>query len=151
MQRYHQPSVNALPTCPAHLETESQRLAEATEAFLAKGGQIQAVGNQMKDSYPAFVINPAKTPVYAHLFEHAKALSAFPVPIETLRVLPEPSAVAAQPEADQVQLSDAQLAGKVMAKDMVGHPPKRIGEQLNLSEKKVRQLCRDYNITVRQR
>lgn len=151
MQRYHQPSVNALPARPAQLETESRRLAEATEAFLAKGGQIQTVGNQMKDSYPAFVINPAKTPVYAHLFEQTKALSAFPAPIEALPVLPEPTAVPAQPEMDQVQLSDAQLAGRVMAKAMLGDAPKRIAEQLILSEKKVRQLCRDYNITVRQR
>uniref|UniRef100_A0A6H1ZD25 Transcriptional regulator SutA RNAP-binding domain-containing protein n=1 Tax=viral metagenome TaxID=1070528 RepID=A0A6H1ZD25_9ZZZZ len=152
-------SICALPSRSPELEAESQRIAAATEAFLARGGEIEQVGAKMLDGPAPFFINPRRTPVYAHLFEQSKALSAFPAPLEAA------PAVAAQPVAQvpeqvlaqipaavsEAPLSDAQLAGRVMAKAVLGNPPKRIGEQLNLSEKKVRQLCRDYNITVRQR
>lgn len=66
MQRYHDPSEDLLPAT-AH-EQERQRIAAATEAFLAKGRQIERVGHQMQATSPTFVINPITTPVYAHLF-----------------------------------------------------------------------------------
>lgn len=147
-------TVCALPSRSPELEAESQRIAAATEAFLARGGEIEQVGAKMLDGPAPFFINPRRTPVYAHLFEQSKALSAFPAPIEA------PPTVAAQPAAqvpEQVPapvpaaVSDAQLAGRVMAKAVLGNPPKQIAAQLELTEKKVRQLCRDYNITVRQR
>ena len=61
------------------------------EAFLAKGGQIEQVGHQMQASSPTFVINPTKTPVYAHLFVRPED--------ETLRAKPvvKPITVPAKP------------------------------------------------------
>lgn len=139
MQRYHQPIVSCGPTRPAVLEAESRRLADATEAFLAAGGQIQQCGHQMKDRYP-FIVCAAKTPVYAHLFERPGQATA-----------PE-CAEAVQPSAEPAPApSDDQLAGRVMARAALRHTPRQIAEQLQLTEKKVRQLCRDYHITARQR
>ncbi|MCQ4310888.1 hypothetical protein NAV33_03090 [Pseudomonas stutzeri] len=152
-------TICALPSRSPELEAESQRIAAATEAFLARGGEIEQVGAKMLDGPAPFFINPRRTPVYAHLFEKSPALSVFPAPIEPL------PAVAAQPAAQvpeqlpapvpaaasEAPLSDAQLAGRVMAKAALGNPPKQIAGQLGLTEKKVRQLCRDFHITARQR
>lgn len=65
---YHDPSTDPLPLhSPSH-EAERARLEAATAEFLASGGQVDQVGFQMKEGPQAFVIDPKKTPVYAHLF-----------------------------------------------------------------------------------
>lgn len=152
-------AVCALPSRSPELEAESRRIALETEAFLARGGEIQQVGAKMLDGPAPFFINPRRTPVYAHLFEQSKALSAFPAPIEAApAVAAEPTTQVTEPVPApapavviEAPLSDAQLACRVMAKAVLGNPPKQIAGQLGLTEKKVRQLCRDHNITVRQR
>lgn len=152
-------TICALPARSPELEAESQRIAAATEAFLARGAEIEQVGAKMLDGPAPFFINPRRTPVYAHLFEQSKALSAFPAPIEAapavaakpITQVPEPVSAPAPAAVSEAPLSDAQLAGRVMAKAVLGNPPKQIAGQLGLTEKKVRQLCRDHNITVRQR
>ena len=78
MQRYHDPSED--PQSTTMHEQERQRIAAATEAFLAKGGQIEQVGHQMQASSPTFVINPTKTPVYAHLFVRRRTNRCAPSP-----------------------------------------------------------------------
>ncbi len=55
-------------TDSARRDQERERLAKATEAFLAKGGQVEQVGFKMKNAPESFVISARKTPVYAHLF-----------------------------------------------------------------------------------
>ncbi|VXD04003.1 hypothetical protein [Pseudomonas sp. 9Ag] len=146
-------TICALPARSPELEAESQRIAAATEAFLARGGEIEQVGAKMLDGPEPFVINPRRTPVYAHLFKQSPTLSAFPAPIERPAVAAQPAAQMPEqgPSPVPAAVSDAQLAGRVMAKAALGNPPKQIAAQLELTEKKVRQLCRDYNITVRQR
>lgn len=66
-------------------DQERERLAKATEAFLAEGGKVEQVGFKMKNAPESFVISARKTPVYAHLFqapEPAKA-EAEPVAVPT--------------------------------------------------------------------
>lgn len=66
MQRYHDTSTDPLPLRSTRLELERQRIEQATEAFLSKGGQVEQVGYQMQDKY-TFVIDASRTPVYADL------------------------------------------------------------------------------------
>lgn len=68
VQRYHDSSRDPLPIRSAYHDQERQRIEQATAEFLAKGGQVRQIGYQMQDKVAVFVINPAKTPVYAHLF-----------------------------------------------------------------------------------
>lgn len=67
MQRYHDTNHDPLPQRSPTLAAQSKRLEQATRAFLTAGGQIEEIGYQMKDKY-TFVIDPTKSPVYAHLF-----------------------------------------------------------------------------------
>ncbi len=64
MERYHTTAGD-----PPHLHSEakasaSAMLAEQVEAFLARGGRVQEIGHQMRETPEPFVINVRTTPVY---------------------------------------------------------------------------------------
>ncbi|SED09325.1 hypothetical protein [Pseudomonas anguilliseptica] len=136
MQRYHDPRIDPLPQRSAHLENEAARIEQATQAFLANGGKIEQIGYQMSDAPAVFVINAEKTPVYAHLFQ-----------------APAPTVVADEPQAEPVPDTASDLetkqAAQIMARAALGEPPKWIAKQLHMTEKRVRQLARDYHINFR--
>ena len=67
MQLTHNPAED--PQTVTTVERERNRIAAATEAFLAAGGKVTEVGPRGQEETRKFVINPRKTPVYAHLFE----------------------------------------------------------------------------------
>lgn len=130
MQRYHDPRIDPLPQRSAHLAAEAQRIEQATEAFLANGGQIEQIGYQMSDTPTTFVINPERTPVYAHLFQ-------------------APTVEADAPKAEPVNVLETKQAAQIMARAALGEPPKWIAKQLHMTEKTVRQRARDYHISFR--
>jgi hypothetical protein len=132
MQRYHDPRIDPLPQRSPQLEAEALRIEQATQAFLAKGGQVEQVGYQMSAAAATFVINPEKTPVYAHLFTAAEAV-----------------ALPAEPAAESASDVETKQAAQVMARAALGEPPKWIAKQLHMTEKRVRQLARDYHISFR--
>lgn len=141
MQRFHDPSQDPLPQRSTLHEAERARIEQATEAFLAQGGRIEQVGFQMADSY-SFVINPSRSPVYAHLFELPKAeaepLAAVePAPVELVPVPP------ARVEPQQ----DAPV-GLVRAWAVLGRTPREMAARLGISEKQLRQICRDHRIQI---
>lgn len=147
------------------LEAERTRIEEATRAFLAKGGEIRQVGFRMSDQAPLFVIDPKRTPVYAHLFEAtavlAEALSPDPepLPVTAAAAAPPPapaptppmSPAPADPEPTQepVKAKVNGLAVRVMVQASLGATPKETAKVLGISEKSVRQLARDYHITFK--
>ena len=134
MQRYHDTSTDPLPLRSAYHEEERQRIEQATKAFLAQGGQIEQIGFQMRDKY-TFVINAAKSPVYAHLFEQPTA------PAVTAQA-------GAEVEAELVELLPSeQLAARLMVQAALGASPKQAALAVVISEKQARQLARDFNIT----
>lgn len=130
MQRYHDTSIDPLATRSPLLAAASAELAQKTQDFLAGGGRIESVGYQMNDAPAAFVINPERSPVYAHLFE--------PQPAEIA-----PVAVGERCDAEVKQ------AALVLASAVLGNSPKWIAKQLHMTEKHVRQLARDYRISFR--
>lgn len=134
MQRYHDPRIDPLPQRSAHLAAEAQRIEQATQAFLAKGGQIERVGYQMSDAPATFVINPEKSPVYAHLFPATAAEAAAPQP---------------EPVEEPANDLETKEAAQIMARAALGEPPKWIAKQLHMTEKRVRQLARDYHISFK--
>lgn len=142
MQRFHDPRQDPLPQRSTLHDAERARIEQATEAFLAQGGQIEQVGFQMADTY-SFVINPSRSPVYAHLFQQPKAeadpVAAMepPAPVEQVPVPP------ARVEPQQ----DAPV-GLVRAWAVLGKTPKEMAGRLGISEKQLRQICRDYRIQI---
>ncbi|MGK4342559.1 hypothetical protein ACSMFT_15400 [Ectopseudomonas oleovorans] len=156
MQRYHDPSEDPL-SATAH-EQERQRIAAATEAFLAKGGQIEQVGHQMQATSPTFVINPTKTPAYSHLYvrpedEPVRAKPA--VKPNTTPAKPEvkAEAPAAEPKpaapkrTDVVQeLRELSIAARLMVQAALGASPGIAARAIGINEKQARQVARDFNI-----
>jgi len=134
MQRYHDTRIDPLPQRSAHLIAEAQRIEHATQAFLANGGQIEQIGYQMSDAPTTFVINPERTPVYAHLFQAP---------------LVEADAPQAEPEVEPASDLETKQASQIMARAALGEPPKWIAKQLHMTEKTVRQRARDYHISFR--
>lgn len=118
MERYHDPSQD--PQSLTSVERERQRIAAATEAFLAGGGKIELVGHQMQAEARPFVIDPKKTPVYAHLF------------------VPE------RPDAHPV--GPQQLAARLMAQAALGASPREAAGAVGITEKQARQIAREYRI-----
>lgn len=145
MQRYHDTHNDPLPLHSTLQDAERQRLEQATQAFLAKGGQIDQVGYQMSSAPANFVINAERTPVYAHLFQPA----AQPV----LQRLPEPEQqqqpAAVEPAPASAEDIEVKQAALVMAAAALGDSPKWIAKKLHMTEKRVRQLARDYHISFR--
>lgn len=131
---YSEPVPNFQPVSAA----ERARLDAAAAEFLALGGQIEQVEPQrMKGDYgfADFVLDPKRTPLYAHLFE-----------------APTGAVEAVEEEATSTRTGDeaeVRLAAKVMAEASLGYPPARIARRLGLPEKRVRQLCRDYRISFK--
>ncbi|WP_312395798.1 hypothetical protein [Stutzerimonas kunmingensis] len=140
----HARTLCALPARSPELEAESRRIAAATEAFLARGGEIEQVGAKMLDGPEPFVINPRRTPVYAHLFEQAE-----PTPAPAA---PKP-AKAKQPVGRIAQPAPATPSpvALIRAWGLLGRTPKEMAESLNIHEKDLRQLCRQHGIACRQR
>lgn len=161
MQRYHDTSRDPLPIRSPYHDQERLSIAKATEEFLAKGGQIQQVGHQMQATSPTFVINPTRTPVYAHLFVRPED--------EPLRAKPavKPNTVPAKPEiegeapaaeakpaapkrADVVQEPrDVALASRLMVQAALGASPGIAARAIGIPEKQARQVARDFNITFK--
>jgi len=109
---------------------ESERMAKMTEAFLASGGVIEQVGFQMSEKPKTFVINP-----HVPLTPEQRAEPVLPVD-ESICI-----------EFAETRLTgDAKLAALVLAEAGRGHPPKRIAFRLGMTEKRVRQLARQYHI-----
>lgn len=130
MQRYHDTSIDPLATRSPLLAAASAELAQKTQEFLDSGGRIKQIGYQISDAPVTFVINPERSPVYAHLFE--------PHPAEIA-----PVAVGESRDAEVKQ------AALVLASAVLGNSPKWIAKQLHMTEKHVRQLARDYRISFR--
>lgn len=159
MQRYHNSERDPLPLVSPLHELERQRLAEATEAFLAKGGQVQQVGYQMKNAPDLWVINAKKTPVYAHLFVRpeeeplrAKAKPAPVVvqaePVQLLQAeLPAPQPVVIK--SRRAGLTLGQLAARLMVQAGLGASPGEAAKAVGIGEKQARQIARDFRITFR--
>jgi hypothetical protein len=145
MQRYHDVRHDPLPTRAPHLEAESQRLEELTKQFLAEGGQIEQVGHQMKDKYPAFVICADRSPVYAHLFEQRPPAPkrAAPMPPPVPESAPAEPVVRAAVPADDGEI---RLAGCLLAEATLGRPPRVAALHAGISEKQARQIARKYHI-----
>ena len=144
MQRFHDTRNDPLPLHSTVQDAERLRLEQATQAFLAKGGQIDQVGFQMSDAPSNFVINPERTPVHAHLFQPPVAE---PVLQPEQEQEPEPAAVEPAPAAaEEVAVKQAAL---VMAAAALGDSPKWIAKKLHMTEKRGRQLARDYRINFR--
>lgn len=152
MQRYHDPSEDP-QSATAH-EQERQRIAAATEAFLAKGGKIEQVGHQMQAASPTFVINPKKTPVYAHLFvrPEEEPLRAKPAvkPI-TAPAKPEIEAEtpAVEPKPEAPKRPGVALASRLMVQAALGASPGVAARAIGITEKQARQVARDFHITFK--
>jgi hypothetical protein len=147
MQRYHDPSEDPL-SATAH-EQERQRIAAATEEFLDKGGKIEQVGHQMQTTSPTFVINPTRTPVYAHLFvrPEEEPLRAKPAvqPITT----PAKPAVKAEAPKGRQEFHQEAMASRLMVQAALGASPAAAARAIGITEKKARQVARDFNITFK--
>lgn len=159
MQRYHDKSNDPLATRSELQDQERARLAQLTDAFLAKGGQVKQVGHQMKDELLPFVINPAKTPVYAHLFikPEAEQVQAKPVPksitvsvkppvvTEVIQTLPVEN-VAVEAKAPRAELTAQQIAARLIAQAALGASPRTAADIIGITEKHARQVARDFHI-----
>ncbi|WP_137971889.1 hypothetical protein [Pseudomonas sp. F(2018)] len=159
MQRYHDTSTDPLPIRSPYHEQERQRLEELTAEFLAKGGQVQEVGFQMRDKY-TFVIAPEKTPIYSHLFVRPEA-----GPLRA-KAQPAPACAPAKPDIEIEQMQDEQseqlqvvekdrcsdlttpqLAARLMVQAKLGASPMAAAEAVGVTEKQARQLARDFRFT----
>lgn len=120
----------ALPLRSPTFDAERAAIAAATEAFLAKGGEIEQVGQCI-----SFV---DAGDVLAHLFAQPQA--AEPVATEAEAVW-----------ASVAKEATVTLPGKIMAQAALGRPPRQIARSLGLTEKHVRQIGRDHHIQFRQR
>lgn len=145
MQRFHDTRNDPLPLHSTLQDAERLRIEQATQAFLAKGGQIDQVGFQMSDAPSNFVINPERTPVYAHLFQPPVVEPVVAEPV----VQPEPEPAAAEPAPAAAEDVAVKQAALVMAAAALGDSPKWIAKKLHMTEKRVRQLARDYRINFR--
>lgn len=163
MQRYHDTSRDPLPIRSPYHDQERLNIAKATEAFLAKGGQIEQVGHQMQASSPTFVINPTKTPVYAHLFVRPEDEPVRAKPAVKPNTAPAPAkpeieveAPAAEPKpaapkrTDVVQeLRELSIAARLMVQAALGASPGIAARAIGINEKQARQVARDFNITFK--
>ncbi|MFV3367534.1 hypothetical protein ACNFH5_05060 [Pseudomonas sp. NY15435] len=140
MQRYHDTQTDPLPLRSPYHEAERQRLEQLTTDFLAQGGEIQQVGHQMRDKY-TFVLNPARSPVYAHLFEQ-------PAPAPEAPPVERPLTAQAKPErATPAPLLDARtLAARLIVQAALGAAPGQAAKAVGIGEKHARQIIRDFNI-----
>lgn len=142
MERYHDTQTDPLPLRSPYHEAERQRLEQLTSEFLAKGGEIQQIGHQMRDKY-TFVLNPSRSPVYAHLFAPAVPL----VPEQPRAEVRELTAQAKPERRVPAALLDARtLAARLMVQAALDATPEQAATAVGISEKHARQLMRDFNI-----
>lgn len=135
MQRFHDPRNDPLPMHSPQHAIERARLAQQTAEFLSRGGKVQVVGHCMSSAPATFTINPERSPVYAHLFAPVAAEAA-----------PEAQALP-KPATELAQTDDQKLAALIMADAALGNSPKWIAKKHHMTEKRVRQIARDYHIT----
>ncbi|SNT07158.1 hypothetical protein [Pseudomonas segetis] len=159
MQRYHDTRNDPLPLHSTEQDAERLRLELATEAFLAKGGKVKQVGHQMRDELLPFVINPASTPVYSHLFVKPETEQVQAKP------MPKPSAVSVkppvmaevlqplrvegrivEPKTPRAELTAQQIAARLMAQAALGASPSTAADIIGITEKHARQVARDFHI-----
>lgn len=133
MQRFHDTTKDPLPLQSPQHEIERANLERLTAAYLAGGGEIEEVGYRMSDTPATFTINAERSPVYAHLFTPAAT------PVEATSVPNTAPAV-----ADRF---DQKEAAQIMAAAALGDAPNWIARKLHMTEKRVRQIARDYHIT----
>ncbi|MDH1009329.1 hypothetical protein N5J43_07155 [Pseudomonas nicosulfuronedens] len=143
MERYHDTQTDPLPIRSPFHEAERQRLEQLTAEFLAKGGEVQEVGHQMRDKY-TFVLNPSRSPVYAHLFEQP----AVPLVAKPTRLPEKEPTARAEPERKKAPaLLDARtLAARLMVQAALDASPGQAAKAVGIGEKHARQLIRDFNI-----
>jgi len=121
----------SIPLRSPVFDADRTAIAAATEAFLAKGGKIEQVGQET-----AFVE-----------YQWGNSRPSKPVPNDG-PVSPEKEQ--AMPVDAAVDMT-ASLVGKVMAQAVLGRSPRQIALSLGFTEKHVRQIGRDYHIQFRQR
>lgn len=131
MQRFHDTTKDPLPLQSPQHEIERANLERLTAAFLEGGGEIEQVGYRMSDAPTTFTINAERSPVYAHLFTPAAQTGA-----------PVPSI--ASSETDRPGQKEA---AQIMAAAALGDAPNWIARKLHMTEKRVRQIAREYHIT----
>jgi hypothetical protein len=139
MQRYHDTSTDPLPLhSPLH-DAARMTLEQQIAEFLARGGQIEQVGFQMSSAPASFVINPERSPVYAHLFQPTASTDtpeALPVEVAEIDIT-----------AAATDCPKQRNASLIMAAAALGDSPTWIARKLHMTEKEVRQIGRDYRIT----
>ncbi|MDH0894394.1 MULTISPECIES: hypothetical protein [unclassified Pseudomonas] len=64
MERYHTTAGEPPRRDNEAKAAASALLADQVEAFLARGGRVQEIGHQMRETPEPFVINVRTTPVY---------------------------------------------------------------------------------------
>lgn len=143
MQRYHDTKSDPLPQRSTIQDAERARIEQATEAFLAGGGQIEQVGFQMTDKY-SFVISASRSPVYAHLFQAPKAV---PEPVE-VPAEPVPVVELVQVPAVAVEMQQEVPVALIRGWAVLNKTPKDMAHRLGMSEKQLRQICRDNGISI---
>lgn len=141
MQLHHDPSTD--PTSVTSHERERQRIADATAEFLARGGEVQQLGHQMQTSSPTFVINPKTTPVFAHLFVKPQ-MEVAPAPVAAQ---PDASIELVPPAVENEPRQEVPVA-LLRAWAVLNKPPQEMAARLGISEKELRQLCRDHQIKI---
>lgn len=114
---------------------ERAKLAQQTAEFLSRGGKVQEVGHCMSSAPVTFTINPVRSPVYAHLFTPVASTAAPEIPVLT------------DPATELVQADEQKRAALIMADAALGNSPKGIAKKHHMTEKRVRQIARDYHIT----
>lgn len=156
MQLHHDPSTD--PMSVTSHERERQRIADATAAFLARGGQVQQLGHAMQSTSPTFVINPKTTPLFAHLFSAPEQpLKAKSEQKPSVPAKPEME-VEQQQQAEQHQvvmkgrrpgMTHAQLGARLLAQAALGASPSAAARAVGITEKQARQLARELRITFK--
>jgi hypothetical protein len=144
MQRYHDINKDPLPIHSPQHEIERTWLDQQVAEFLARGGKVQQVGYQMSNAPATFVIDAQRSPVYAHLF--VPATSPEPLPAISTEVR---EVAADQAKTVQLDDQDVQHAAVIMASAALGESPKWIAKKHHMTEKRVRQIARDYRIPFR--
>lgn len=72
MERYHDIAGDPPRSDMLAKEVERLRLEQQMAEFLARGGEVQQLGHQMRKSPEPFVINPRTTPVYNEGIDQTK-------------------------------------------------------------------------------
>lgn len=135
MKRYHDTNNDPLPIHSSQHDIERANINRLTSEFLLRGGEIVQIGHCMSDKTANFIINPERTPVYAHLFTQPEAI-ATRERFETV-----------SKQCDDEHSHTERHATLIMIDAALGNSPKWIAQKHHMTEKYVRQVARDFNIT----